>query len=362
MKTTRMLSRSALLALVTTGIAATQIYAQTYVGSDECKRCHEDLWNEHRVSGHAHSLLTSLDAEPTALPLPEGYSFNDVSYIIGGYRWKARYLDPNGYFITTVDGGTPGRNQFNLESNEWVDYHAGEVNVRFECGQCHTTGYSFSGHQGGLPGIQGTWEFDGVQCERCHGPASDHVFNPSRFNITVNPGVCRVCHVTGNEAAVPASGGFIEHQAQYNEILASPHFFLDCTVCHEPHKQAKFSFQVECTLCHDEQADTSTAFKNLGRRHLARDVGCVDCHMPYAVKSAASFGPFQGDLRSHLFGVTLDEDDTMFNAAGDLANGELTAAYVCLGCHENIVNKFTAQGRPEKAEKWARKKARKIHK
>ena len=36
----------------------------------------------------------------TPIPLPDGYTWDQISYVIGGYKWKSRYMDENGYIIT----------------------------------------------------------------------------------------------------------------------------------------------------------------------------------------------------------------------------------------------------------------------
>lgn len=332
----------------------------SFVGSDACKPCHEAQWNAHRASGHPHPLRRVEAAESWPLPLPEGYDWNDIRYVVGGYKWKTLYLGSDGNIITAA-GGEDGNNQYNVATGEWVDYHAGEV-TPYDCGECHTTGYSPSGSQDGLPGIQGTWEFEGVQCERCHGPASAHVALPTSLNIAINDQACQSCHTRGDPAKIPASGGFVRENTQYNELLASPHVFFDCSTCHDPHQKSEFSIKVACTDCHVDMAEPKAAYKKLGLRHDGRGVECIDCHMPYAAKSAVAVNKYQADLRSHQFRITLDQNATMFSPEGTLANGQLTAAYACLGCHENIVEQFAAKGMPEKAEKWARDRAKKIHK
>ncbi len=357
------------LALAVAGLAQWTAAQPTYVGSDACNQCHEDQWNQHRVSGHPYKLTTAADAATDPIPLPAGWDWEDISFVVGGYRWKSRYLDVNGYFITTADG-QPGHNQYNNATGEWVDYNAGAVNKVYDCGTCHTTGYSAEGHQGDLPGIVGTWAFEGIQCEACHGPASDHVNLPMASNIELDPSAeaCGTCHYRGDTATIPASGGFVQHHEQFNEFLASPHVDLDCTSCHDPHLRSEFSVHTECIECHDEYVDPVTdefdpkTFKKLGQRHFERDVGCVDCHMPFTGKSAASVNAYQGDIRSHAFAITLDDAATMFNEAGTLANGPLVAAWSCLGCHDEVVEDYTAKGKPEKADAWALKNAKKIHK
>ena len=47
--------------------------------------------------------------------LPEGYTWNDISYVIGGY-WKARFMDKKGYIITDKPGATVSDTKY---LNQW---------------------------------------------------------------------------------------------------------------------------------------------------------------------------------------------------------------------------------------------------
>lgn len=344
-------------ALLTGGVSAQSVY----VGSEACKECHWAEWSRFR--GSAHGITLQASASTRGLPLPAGYDWADLSYALGGNQRKSLFLNSDGYFITGA-GGQPGANQYDLETDRWSDYHPGEVNKPFDCGSCHTTGFSPSGHQDGLPGIQGTWAMDGVQCENCHGPASYHL-DPPHKNISTNPwsASCGGCHSNGPTSVIPAADGFIQANAQYNELLASPHNERWCVECHDPHSKVELSIWNDCTNCHAHYSmGDRSSFKSLGRRHLDRGVECWDCHMPHAAKSTTEYSRYRGDVRSHLFKITLNSQATMFNQLGNRARSNLTAAFACLGCHDEIVRKFDAKGKPEKAEKWARKFARKIHK
>ncbi|MFV1977733.1 MAG: multiheme c-type cytochrome [Myxococcota bacterium] len=335
--------------------------AQSYVGSDTCKQCHEDKYNDFSASGHPYKLHTAADARSWPIPLPTGYDWDDISYVIGGYGWKVRYMNAEGYIITD-SGGAPGNNQYNPATGQWADYHAGEVKP-YNCGSCHTTGFSPTGNQGDLPGIEGTWAFEGIQCEACHAQGPHHVTDPSSANIVVDrsSAACNSCHVRGDPDLIPASGGFVRHREQGNELLASPHAALDCVTCHDPHKKANFSIVTQCVDCHIEMSDVKAAFKGLGRKHVAAGLECLDCHMPYTAKSAVAQNPYKGDMRSHQFAITTDRDVEFFNEAGTLANGTLTGEWVCLGCHTNVQEKYEARGRPERAVNWARRGVKRIH-
>lgn len=317
-----------------------------YVGSETCDSCHREQYNDFVVSSHPYKLRRAEDARRGRLPLPEGYTWDDISYVIGGNTWKARYMGNDGFIITSTGPGrnVPGRNQYNIENDTWSDYSAGQRKL-YDCGNCHNTGYSVIGNQDGLPGIVGTWAFPGVQCERCHGPGSEHVANPQvNMQVDTSSAACGQCHVRGNPSVIPAERGFIEHREQYNEILASPHQSITCVTCHNPHKRAEFSIIRTCDTCHSQENQDFT-----GSRKQFRGLTCTDCHMPEAAKSAISRGPYQADVKSHLFRINLDPTATMFNEEGNRANGFLTVEFSCLSCH------------PERDRAWALANAPGIH-
>lgn len=336
----------------------------TYVGSEPCKDCHYDIWSNFRASGHPFTVRS--DASTRPLPLPSGYEWSDIGWVVGGRRWKTNYLDTDGYLITKIDPGTAnetaGANQYNLATGEWADFHAGEEK-KYDCGSCHTTGY-LAGAVNPKPGITGTWALEGVQCEACHGAASQHVTSPfAPLNVNPSSALCGGCHSNGVQTKVFAADGFILPHSQYNELLKSPHNNRYCVECHDPHKRSELSFRIECTDCHvHANMAKKKAFKSLGQQHLDRGIGCVECHMPYAAKSAVASNPWKADVRSHLFKITLDPDTEMFKEDGTMATGKLTAGFACLGCHVDVANKWVAEGKPEQAEAWARKNATKIHK
>ncbi|MEW6409815.1 MAG: multiheme c-type cytochrome [Nitrospirota bacterium] len=319
-------------------------YAADYVGSEKCFKCHAAKYNDWKVSGHPYKIRKAEIAKFSPLPLPEGYSWDDISYVVGGYKWKARYMDKKGYIITSA-GGKPGKNQYNMMVGKWGDYHPGEVK-KYDCGRCHTTGYSKEGNQDGLEGIVGTWKAPGIQCEACHGPGSEHVVSADKTKIKVDKSAafCGQCHIRGAKEKIPAKGGFIRHHEQYNELLASPHKGFDCVLCHDPHKKAEFSIRKDCALCH-EKAGKDYA----GSKMQKIGIKCTDCHMPKATKSAVAFGKYEADVKTHLFKINTDATTSMFTADGKFAKGFTTVEYSCLQCHK------------DRDKGWAAAKAKGVH-
>lgn len=326
-------------------------FAADYVGSDACFRCHPDQYNDFKVSGHPYKLSKAEDARKRLIPLPAGYSWDDISYVIGGAYKKARYIDLNGYIITAAKDGSELKTQYNMETGGWAFYHKGEKKP-YDCGRCHTTGYQKEGHQDGREGLIGTWAAPGVQCEACHGPGGGHIKTGNKTEISVDKSsaLCGGCHLRGPKEKIPAKGGFIKHHEQYPELLASPHKGFSCVTCHNPHKRAEFSIKNECSSCHASQAAT---FKGSTMEQVG--VKCIDCHMPRLVKSAVARGKFEADIRTHLFRINTEKGADMFYTVEEdgkkhtYARNFITPDYACLSCHKN------------KDKKWAEAEAEGIH-
>jgi hypothetical protein len=271
---------------------------------------------------------------------PEGTTWNDISYVIGGFGWKAQFIDQNGY-ILTGDEDAPTQYNFAHEKLEipagWVAFEAGEENLPFDCGECHTTGYAPQGHQAGKEGIAGTWEFPGTQCERCHGPGSRHADDPRgvRMDVDRSSQLCGDCHLRDDPAVIEANNGFETNFQQYDDLFNSKHFALACVTCHDPHASTLYAdeelnpkkgIKQACASCHWAKLTQNN------RRH--GNVECIDCHMPPMAKSAVGdLERFTADLRSHQFSINPDPDAPQFDETGNNTMPYLTLEYACRQCH-----------------------------
>ncbi|RME99676.1 MAG: hypothetical protein D6768_14550 [Chloroflexi bacterium] len=315
-----------------------------YAGRESCKECHEERYNEFMQSGHPYKLNKVVDGQPPEYPFsevpnpPEGYTWDDITYVIGGYGWKARFIDKDGFIITGADeNATTQYNLYNEDidmGDNWVGYHAGEKEVPYNCGTCHTTGYNPEGHQDGLPGLIGTWSEPGIQCEACHGPGSLHNENPYNVSMKVDrdADMCGTCHRRGDISQIDASGGFTKHHEQFEEMRASKHAALNCIDCHDPHKSTKYgkgpdsSINNSCENCHFEKANYQ---KITDRKHAE----CVDCHMARSTKSALGDPDrYTGDIRGHLFSIN-PLAESQFTEDGKFTNPYVGLDFACKGCH-----------------------------
>ncbi len=60
--------------------------------------------------------------------------------------------------------------------------------------------------------------------------------------------------------------------------------------------------------------------------------------MPEASKSAIKKGPYQGDIKTHIFAINTAADGKLLNEDGNLANSDglgVSLDYVCYKCHKD---------------------------
>ncbi len=329
-----------------------------YVTSLTCRGCHTTNYNAVRNSGHPYKINKVVNARAPTYPAfvppppgtPAGFTWSTVSYVIGGYGYKTRFMDLEGYIIT--NGFNKVNSQYNMPrpdlslsvaGGSWGSYEGGDPKRKpYTCGGCHTTGWQTFAENGGrnqdgLRGILGTWEEPGVSCEACHGPGVKHVATQKKADIDIdrNAESCGSCHFRDTNHRILASGGFIRHHEQYDEMIAAGHAEQSCTGCHDPHIGTRYGndsrggIKVTCVSCH------ATKTKNA---HLV-PIACESCHMPFAARTAVSQQTYAADIRSHIIKVNPDPVDrsAMFYTEDGVtyARGFLTLDFACWGCHRN---------------------------
>lgn len=195
----------------------------------------------------------------------------------------------------------------------------------------------------------------GIDCERCHGPATNHVnfqqahpgSKDAKYIVTQRSlsrqqklDECAVCH-SGNDKTKEIStfkfrpgdtlanfyspwdsrksgGTEIDvHGNQYQLLSESKCFLksnmLTCTTCHDPHGNAGSDvkeYSAKCISCH---TNTDHDFiKNVSTLNEIK-VNCIDCHMPEQSSRAITFYK-EGStiktaylLRTHKIAVYNDE-------------------------------------------------------
>lgn len=370
-----------------------------YAGSEACRPCHAEQYaEEHEQSGHPYKLVRVTNGVAPQYPeqvvrgpyqpmttTPTGLTWADAAYVIGGYGWKGRFVDQQGFVVT----GTGI--QWNIRARTWGNYEPdtprGEKKYDYACFKCHTTGAEdgtddLSTHQDGRLGMQGTFAEAGIGCESCHGPGAEHVVRPSTENIVYDAGsdpaglaptgrmivneddnappvyrdlgraagsrqastyramTCGDCHTRNGVGQIAASGGFVQHHEQFDELMAGgAHRSHDCITCHDPHRGEIYGdagLNKNCQSCHGQKSVDH-----------APGATCVDCHMPYTGKSATNSSPYKADVHSHIVRIrtTTETKAAYFNAAGNrvaldsAGNAALTLDFACYGCHKDADGK-----------------------
>ncbi len=153
-----------------------------YIGARECASCHRgDVRSLHGESAHALTLRDADDddavlADFSGAAVPEfqfpgqeatqTISADDLAYVVGTGRKIQRFLYEDADETLRV---LPF--EWNVEEQTWQPYTTGHPGTTTgddwltNCAGCHTTGLELE---------RGRWRDDGVQCEACHGPGSEH--------------------------------------------------------------------------------------------------------------------------------------------------------------------------------------------
>lgn len=184
------------------------------------------------------------------------------------------------------------------------------------CLQCHASniqpnGLAFNGYRS-PPFLE-----NGVSCERCHGPGSEHIakgakmVNPAKLPPAARDSICAQCHLSGEvrvekpgKLGKPLTPGALLAEdltvfvraGSSSELRVTSHVEnlaqsackrasggkMWCGTCHDPHttpepaEKAAY-FRGKCLTCHQTQDCRAAAASR-----SANGDNCIACHMPRA--------------------------------------------------------------------------------
>lgn len=323
-----------------------------FAGSASCASCHTEIYKNHIQTAHY------MDSRPASKEFIKG-SFtrdknifvynkwikvaleqkkdkffqvaliNDIEFqrqsfdiVIGSGRKGQTYLwwDDKKLFQLPVSYYTP--------MNSWCNSPGFPTTyVRFnrpisaQCLECHSTYAKEDDSAEDVNTFDKTQMIYGIDCERCHGPAAEHVafhqkqpnekkaryiINTKNMDRQVRLDACALCHSGFRNAIQPAfsfmAGGKLDdfssvmyntdsastldvHGNQYGLLTASKCFQmnkqLDCSSCHNVHAN-EFDkpklFSQRCMNCHNETKQNTCTIQPVNGLILSEN--CVDCHMP----------------------------------------------------------------------------------
>lgn len=347
------------------------VYAQDetpeYVGADECASCHRGLARDHSESNHALALQDvsrSRDKENilgdfdqgedvrfVQFPgedAPRAFTADDIAYAIGSGVHAQRYLyevDRDEYMVLPAE--------WNVAEQSWEPYKLAEdwpsqsYDWEDNCAYCHTSGFDAE---------RGRWLDDGVQCESCHGPASNHVEaaddagrNPSDEELaairaaiyrSADPQVCGACHSRGESPdGHPYPLGYTPGAAlsDFYTLVANDsadHWWLSGHA-----SQPNMQYNEWLTSAH------ATSAADIQKSSYAADV-CLACHSQDARQTAALTAQVEeGDregapldpvtVASAQWGVTCTSCHQQHADTDQPFNLVEEANQLCLSCHTN---------------------------
>jgi cytochrome c-type biogenesis protein CcmH/NrfG len=239
-----------------------------------------------------------------------------LAYFIGSGAAARTFLMDDGGFLFESPA-TFYRNSASWKASpgfESVDYPYLTRPVQPGCLQCHASG--IQANAGTLNGYASPpFLENGVACERCHGPGSDHIAtgsamqNPAKLAPAARDSICAQCHLSGEvrvskpgkEGKALTPGGLLNDDLTVFIRAGSPSDLrvtshvenlaqsackrtsgdkLWCGTCHDPHttpepaEKAAY-FRGKCLSCHQTQDCHAAA-----EARQANGDNCTACHMP----------------------------------------------------------------------------------
>ncbi len=386
--------------------------ALSYVGSKACIYCHRDK-RTYFETGHNFK-LTKVEGEEPIYPFtsisgsveqlnvnnslgnPTGWQ--DISYVIGGYKTSAMFIDNNGYIMTgeKAGAGLGAKGEQVPYMWPWKVDDAPDSHPFDYCGRCHTTGWKDYtegagdhrnlNRQNDMPGMGGTFALTGIQCEACHGAGMEHIMGPTKHNIVKvaeprttedflaedmgfgQPIACSECHTTDDAVrrypdytspkdqlfGGDTQGARLKLKTDFGpegrrggrggRHAATTLIGTDPDTGEAMGKKQGFT----CSTCHNPHLSEHYQDKPGHEAAMVRE--CSDCHQQEFANApgsdiAAAAHEFTAKCtdchmpsESHLFKVDLDgakDDPRHFSADGDYMKPWLRAYDSCSGCHED---------------------------
>ena len=297
----------------------------TYTGNESCRACHRQIVEHYLTTPMARSSgVVKADVPPGRFT----HNASRVQYTIDGdgrVAWAASAHSGNKKLEYFIGSGAAGRSYlysvddflFQAPVTWYAQQRRWDVSPGYEsdkttrwsrpiepnCLLCHASQarpiYGTQNRYANPPFAQ-----NGVGCERCHGPGSEHVagrgkmVNPASLPPPLRDSVCSQCHLsgaariekTGKRIAAFRPGENLNEYVAYfvpvstdgGEVRATSHMEkleasackkasgdkLWCGTCHSPHRKVEASSA--CASCHNAV-------------DCKRGPDCASCHMPKKV-------------------------------------------------------------------------------
>jgi hypothetical protein len=336
------------------------IRGKGYADPKTCIRCHKDIGDTFSATAHFHTSSEVKDTVGTVKATDHTFMFDDSVRVVIERRknriYQVSYSGKQELEAHTIDiafgSGEKAYtyatwnkdNLFQLpltyfrSVDKWTNSPGFPAErpdfnraILSRCLECHGTFAATKIVKTGSLSVMETVEkgsvLYGVDCQRCHGPAAEHVSfhdaNPkvktAKYIIAIKGltrqqkiDMCAVCHSGNDQKTQKSTFNFTPgdtlsnfyypryshsttepdvHGNQYGMLAGSACFIkseMDCSSCHNTHKTEKNNpalFSQRCMACHKAEKHPNTG--NLDKSALASN--CIDCHMPMQPSKLISF-------------------------------------------------------------------------
>lgn len=336
--------------------------AARMVGSSSCRSCHESFYEKWATSHHGLAMqpFTAELARTRLKPHTEPMEIRGVRYqaeIADGKNWVTEFASDGSrkypiehvmggknvyYFLTPLDRGrlqvlplaydvnrkawldTTGSavRHFGDRRDEPLDWRERPLTFNTSCYGCHVSQLS-SNYDLKTDTYKTTWAEPGINCETCHGPASEHlelfekqpaggkiddikIISTTTMTVEQINSMCSTCHAkaavmttsfmpgdryfdhfdlaTFEDHDFYSDGRDLGENYTYTSWRMSPCVKsgkLSCMHCHTSSGRYRFSgdqANQACMPCHKDRVENATE-----HTHHAEDVSgnrCISCHMP----------------------------------------------------------------------------------
>lgn len=333
--------------------AKRKVTAGDFAGSASCMNCHKKIYDSHVLTPHYNTTRPALeknimgnfeqgknlfnyDSGMAVKMEKRNGGFYQVGYYFGVEKIAQR-------FDIVVGSGAKGQTYIYRDDNylvqlpvsyftaarQWANspqYPTYPVlfnrPITSRCLECHTTYASkISSPKSQFEQFDSTSFIYGVDCEKCHGPAANHVAfqtqnpketkakyitNPANFTRSQKLDLCGLCHggpiqktkpsfsfTTGDrledyfkiDTAVVSPDSIDVHGNQYGLLRNSKCFRMSntmtCITCHNSHENERGElelFSQRCMTCHN--TDHGPICKLTSSMGSEINNNCINCHMP----------------------------------------------------------------------------------
>lgn len=327
---------------------------EKFAGSGKCMDCHKNIYDAHIQTAHflTSSIVTEKNIKGSFDTGKNTFAYSNGSLMAMQKRndgfYQAAYINgiekKSQRFDIVIGSGTKGQSfaswlnnkllqlpiTYFTSAHQWSNSPGYPNKIAFNrpitsrCLECHSTfADKISPEEVEPEEFNKNRMILGVDCEKCHGPAKEHVefqtknptekkakfiINPASFTRQQSLDMCAVCHGGRLQKSKPSfkftagdkladyfaidtaakDANSIDVHGNQSGLLAASKCFtmsktLTCITCHNTHEneQGKTAlFSQRCMTCHDDKHADIKKCKLQGLSENSLKANCTNCHMP----------------------------------------------------------------------------------